>query len=117
MSSILVGLDLSPSSRAALPWAAEQARLTGRRLLAVSSAAGCWRSRACGLSPAGLGFGEPLLPESREMPTVIVPVDNRAVSTGNSSNRPQGCETEMLPISLRTPQAWGHNETRKPSCD
>lgn len=49
--------------------------------------------------------------------TVIVPVDNRAVSTGNSSNRPQGCETEMLPISLRTPQAWGHNETRKPSCD
>jgi hypothetical protein len=117
MSSILVGLDLSPSSRAALPWAAEQARLTGRRLLAVSSAAGCWHSRACGLSPAGLGFGEPLLPESREMPTVIVPVDNRAVSTGNSSNRPQGCETEMLPISLRTPQAWGHNETRKPSCD
>jgi hypothetical protein len=36
MSSILVGLDLSPSSRAALPWAAEQARLTGQRLLAVN---------------------------------------------------------------------------------
>jgi hypothetical protein len=67
MSSILVGLDLSPSSRAALPWAAEQARLTGQRLLAVNGAAGCWHSRACGLSPAGLGFGEPLLPESREM--------------------------------------------------
>lgn len=36
MSNILVGLDLSPSSRAALQWAAEQARLTGRRLLAVN---------------------------------------------------------------------------------
>ena len=37
MSSILVGLDLSPSSRAALQWAAEQARLTGRRLLAINA--------------------------------------------------------------------------------
>jgi nucleotide-binding universal stress UspA family protein len=37
MSSILVGLDLSPSSRAALLWAAQQARLTGRRLLAVNA--------------------------------------------------------------------------------
>ena len=135
MSSILVGLDLSPSSRAALQWAAEQARLTGRRLLAInavpipaqprlyrhhwhvrvgdggeqyrrappgsclcrvgfsaagagldsgvcsgrsrtragrtvggSSAAGCWHSRACWACPAGLGFGQSLLPESREMP-------------------------------------------------
>ena len=37
MSNILVGLDLSPSSRAALQWAAEQARLTGRRLLAINA--------------------------------------------------------------------------------
>ena len=37
MSSILVGLDLSPSSRAALQWAAQQARLTGRRLLAINA--------------------------------------------------------------------------------
>jgi nucleotide-binding universal stress UspA family protein len=37
MSSILVGLDLSPSSREALRWAAEQARLTGRRLLAINA--------------------------------------------------------------------------------
>jgi nucleotide-binding universal stress UspA family protein len=37
MSSILVGLDLSPSSRAALRWAAQQARLTGRRLLAINA--------------------------------------------------------------------------------
>ena len=37
MSSILVGLDLSPSGRAALHWAAEQARLTGRRLLAINA--------------------------------------------------------------------------------
>jgi nucleotide-binding universal stress UspA family protein len=37
MSSILVGLDLSPSSRAALQWAAEQARLTGRRLFAINA--------------------------------------------------------------------------------
>ena len=135
MSSILVGLDLSPSSRAALQWAAEQARLTGRRAVGDqrrahtcqprlcrhhwharvgdrgkqyrrgppgscicrvgfsaagagldsgvcsgrcrtragrtvggSSAAGCWHSRACWACPAGLGFGQPLLLESREMP-------------------------------------------------
>jgi hypothetical protein len=37
MSSILVGLDLSPSSRAALQWAAQQARLTGRRLLPINA--------------------------------------------------------------------------------
>jgi nucleotide-binding universal stress UspA family protein len=37
MSTILVGLDLSPSSRAALRWAVEQARLTGRRLLAINA--------------------------------------------------------------------------------
>ena len=37
MSSILVGLDLSLSSRAALQWAAEQARLTGHRLLAINA--------------------------------------------------------------------------------
>jgi hypothetical protein len=37
MSSILVGLDLSPSSRAALRWAAQQARVTGRRLLAINA--------------------------------------------------------------------------------
>jgi Universal stress protein family len=37
MSSILVGLDLSPSGRAALQWAAQQARLTGCRLLAINA--------------------------------------------------------------------------------
>jgi nucleotide-binding universal stress UspA family protein len=37
MSSILVGLDLSPSGRAALRWAAQQARVTGRRLLAINA--------------------------------------------------------------------------------
>ena len=37
MSSILVGLDLAPSSRAALQWAAQQARLTGRRLLPINA--------------------------------------------------------------------------------
>jgi nucleotide-binding universal stress UspA family protein len=37
MSSILVGLDLSPSGRAALQWAAEQARLTGRKLVAINA--------------------------------------------------------------------------------
>jgi nucleotide-binding universal stress UspA family protein len=35
MSEIVVGLDLSPSARAALDWAAEQARATGRTLRAV----------------------------------------------------------------------------------
>ena len=37
MSSILVGLDLSPSGRAALEWAAEQARLTARKLMAINA--------------------------------------------------------------------------------
>ena len=35
MSEIVVGLDLSPSARAALQWAAEQARATGQTLRAV----------------------------------------------------------------------------------
>ncbi len=38
MSSILVRLDLSPSGRAALQWAAEQARLTARNLVAINAA-------------------------------------------------------------------------------
>jgi nucleotide-binding universal stress UspA family protein len=37
MDTIVVGLDTSPSSRAALHWAAEQARLTGRRVLAINA--------------------------------------------------------------------------------
>ena len=36
MNSILVGLDLSPSGRAALQWAAQQARLTARQLVAIN---------------------------------------------------------------------------------
>jgi nucleotide-binding universal stress UspA family protein len=35
MSEIIVGLDLSPSARAALDWGAEQARATGQTLRAV----------------------------------------------------------------------------------
>ena len=35
MSEIVVGLDLSPSARAAISWAAEQARATGQALRAV----------------------------------------------------------------------------------
>ena len=35
MTEIVVGLDLSPSARAALAWAAEQARATGQTLRAV----------------------------------------------------------------------------------
>lgn len=35
MSTIVVGLDLSPSSRAALQWAADYARLTGQPVRAV----------------------------------------------------------------------------------
>jgi nucleotide-binding universal stress UspA family protein len=37
MNSILVGLDLSPSGRAALQWAAQQARLTARKLIAINA--------------------------------------------------------------------------------
>ena len=36
MSEIVIGLDLSRSARAALDWAAEQARATGRTLRAVN---------------------------------------------------------------------------------
>jgi nucleotide-binding universal stress UspA family protein len=36
-NTIVVGVDLSPSGRAALLWAAEQARLTGRRLQAINA--------------------------------------------------------------------------------
>jgi nucleotide-binding universal stress UspA family protein len=49
MSSIVVGLDLSPSSRAALLWAAQQARLTGRTLLAINAV-----PIPAGLAPIGL---------------------------------------------------------------
>ncbi|MGH3339304.1 MAG: universal stress protein, partial [Propionibacteriaceae bacterium] len=35
-SEIVVGLDDSPAAKAALGWAAEQARVTGVRLRAVS---------------------------------------------------------------------------------
>ena len=34
MTEIVVGLDLSPSARAALDWAAEHARATGQTLRA-----------------------------------------------------------------------------------
>jgi nucleotide-binding universal stress UspA family protein len=37
METIVVGLDHSLSSRAALHWAAEQARLTGRRVQAINA--------------------------------------------------------------------------------
>lgn len=36
-SRIVVGVDGSPSSKAALAWAAEQARITGSRLIVVST--------------------------------------------------------------------------------
>ena len=35
MNEIVVGIDLSPSARAALGWAAEQSGATGQNLLAV----------------------------------------------------------------------------------
>jgi nucleotide-binding universal stress UspA family protein len=37
VSDIVVGLDLSPSARAALKWAAEQARATGQILRAINA--------------------------------------------------------------------------------
>lgn len=37
MNRILVGLDPSPSGRAALQWAAQQARLTARQLVAINA--------------------------------------------------------------------------------
>ena len=60
MSRILVGLDLSRSSRAALQWAAEQARLTGRRVLAINAV-----SVPPGLAPIGIiGMSESAMGES-----------------------------------------------------
>jgi nucleotide-binding universal stress UspA family protein len=184
MSSILVGLDLSPSSGAASQRVAQQARLTGRGLLAIGAVpipaslasvgiigmprvghrgkqyrhphreavSAVWHS----LRP-GLGWtlefvlddpGRALVARSAETallavgnhehvglsrlvsssvsryclsrakcPTVIVPVDNRAVSSAQLEQPTRGCETEVLPMSLRTSQAWANNETWKPSCD
>ena len=65
MSRILVGLDSSPSSRAALQWAAEQARLTGRRVLAINAV-----SIPPGLAPIGIiGMSESAMGESNiDMP-------------------------------------------------
>ena len=185
MSTILVGLDLSPSSRAALQWAAEQARLTGRRLLAInavpipaslasvgiigtpesaieesnidvahreavsavwdsvrpglgrisgvcsgrcrtragrtvggSSAAGCWHSRACWACPAGLGFGQPLLLESREMPD-----RDRSRRQSHSLLRAtratdrRAARLRCCPCPRVRRKPGGQNETWKPSCD
>jgi hypothetical protein len=80
MSSILVGLDLAPSSRAASQGAAQHARLIGRRLLAID---------AVPIPPASIAQS---------------PHDN-------SSKRPQGWETEVLLVSLHTPQTWCNDET------
>jgi nucleotide-binding universal stress UspA family protein len=60
MSSILVGLDLSPSGRAALQWAAEQARLTARKLVAINAV-----PIPPGLAPIGvIAMPEPLIDEA-----------------------------------------------------
>jgi nucleotide-binding universal stress UspA family protein len=65
MSEIVVGLDLSPSARAALKWAAEQVRATGQTLRAV---------HAVDVSPAfnmGLGMGAvavPMEPSAMDTP-------------------------------------------------
>jgi nucleotide-binding universal stress UspA family protein len=59
MSSILVGLDLSQSGRAALHWAAQQARLTARKLVAISAV-----PIPPGLAPLGvLAMPEPAMDE------------------------------------------------------
>ena len=65
MSNILVGLDPSPSGRAALRWAAEQARLTGRRLLAINAV-----RIPPSLAPIGLiAMPEPAMDESKIDPS------------------------------------------------
>lgn len=80
MSSILVGLDLSPSGRAALQWAAQQARLTGRRLLAIN---------AVPLPPSLASVGIIGMPESAIAESNIDVPDREAVSAVWDSVRPE----------------------------
>jgi nucleotide-binding universal stress UspA family protein len=79
MSSILVGLDLSPSSRAALQWAAQQARLTGHRLLAINAVL---------IPPSLAPIGVIGMPESAIEENIDVP-HREAVSTLWDSVRPE----------------------------
>ena len=66
MTEIVVGLDLSPSARAALDWAAEQARATGRTLRAVHVInASATYSMALG------GMAVPLEPSEMDAPTAM----------------------------------------------
>ena len=80
MSSILVGLDLSPSGRAALQWAAQQARLTGRRLLAIN---------AVPIPPSLASVGIIGMPESAIAESNIDVPDRKAVSAVWDSVRPE----------------------------
>jgi len=80
MSSILVGLDLSPSGRAALQWAAQQARLTGRRLLAIN---------AVPIPPGLASVGIIGMPESAIAESNIDVPDREAVSAVWDSVRPE----------------------------
>ena len=64
MTEIVVGLDLSSSARAALGWAAEQARATGRTLRAVHVInASATYSMALG------GVAVPIEPSEMDAPT------------------------------------------------
>jgi nucleotide-binding universal stress UspA family protein len=63
MSEIVIGLDLSRSARAALDWAAEQARATGRTLRAVNViSASATYSMALG------GVAVPIAPSEMDAP-------------------------------------------------
>jgi nucleotide-binding universal stress UspA family protein len=63
--SILVGIDLSPSGRAALQWAAQQARLTARQLVAINAV-----PIPPSLAPLGvIAMPEPAMDESNIEPS------------------------------------------------
>jgi nucleotide-binding universal stress UspA family protein len=79
MSEIVVGLDPSPSARAALTWAAEQARATGQTLRAI---------HAVDVSPdfnLALGMGAVDMPME---PSALDPMYRAAITSVFDSVRP-----------------------------
>jgi nucleotide-binding universal stress UspA family protein len=80
VSSILVGLDLSPSGRAALQWAAQQARLTARQVVAIN---------AVPIPPSLAPFGVIAMPEPAMDESDIDPSYREAIHAAWESVLPE----------------------------
>jgi nucleotide-binding universal stress UspA family protein len=112
MNRILVGLDPSPSGRAALQWAAQQARLTARQLVAINAV-----PIPPSLAPLGvIAMPEPpkprAMPDSdrarRESPSLFRA--NRAIKGWDSG-------LTVLPVSLHTRRSSGPTSVGNRGCD